>query len=223
MTYYLVYKLTNLVNGKIYIGCHITKNVDDGYMGSGRRIGYAKKKYGVESFKKEILKTYDTAEEMLAEEARLVNEEFLGRDDVYNLACGGKGSWFYVNQNMTAEQRTNAGKVGAFSKFTFEQRSNTSKLHQTSWRYAWDKDKVKMELIARRSIKLATIAATSQISKEKRKATLQKIAHQQGQKNSQFGTCWIFNEILKISKKININDKSNYLKDGWKLGRKIKF
>ena len=95
--YYLVYKLTNLVNGKIYIGCHITKDMNDGYMGSGKRLAYAKKKYGLGSFKKEILSTWETPEEMFAEEKRLVNEEFITRDDVYNIACGGRGSWLHVN------------------------------------------------------------------------------------------------------------------------------
>jgi len=47
-----------------------------------------------------------------------------------------------------------------------------------------------------------------------------KIKHQQGNKNSMYGKCWIYNNSLKLSKRI---DKDEVLPLGWEYGRKIKF
>jgi hypothetical protein len=55
MKYYTIYKTTNLINGKIYIGKHETSDLNDTYMGSGKVLMNAIKKYGKDSFKKEIL------------------------------------------------------------------------------------------------------------------------------------------------------------------------
>ena len=66
-------------------------------MGSGIRIVRAIKKYGVENFEKTILFECTSVEEMNAKEAEIVNEDFIARDDVYNINVGGAGSWDYLN------------------------------------------------------------------------------------------------------------------------------
>ena len=58
-TYHFIYKTTNLLNGKYYIGMHSTFNLEDGYMGSGKRLKRSLNKYGKENHKVEILEFVD--------------------------------------------------------------------------------------------------------------------------------------------------------------------
>lgn len=101
---YIVYQTVNKVNNKIYIGVHGTETEEfDGYIGNGVSIykpstymnpktpfQYAIKKYGVKNFVRTTIKKFNTEKEAYNLEAELVNEEFIRRDDTYNLALGGK-------------------------------------------------------------------------------------------------------------------------------------
>lgn len=91
MKYYTIYKTTNLINNKIYIGLHTTEDLNDGYLGSGIFLKQAIKKYGVNNFKKEILYILDNKKEMILKEKEIVNEEFVKRKDTYNMTKGGYG------------------------------------------------------------------------------------------------------------------------------------
>jgi group I intron endonuclease len=95
--HYIIYKTTNKIDGKIYIGKHKTKDLSDNYMGSGKRINLAIKKHGLENFKKEILFVFDNEEDMNAKEAELVTKEFVEEDTNYNLCPGGNGGFGYIN------------------------------------------------------------------------------------------------------------------------------
>jgi group I intron endonuclease len=101
--FYYLYKVTNKINNKIYIGVHKTQNMDDGYMGSGKALLLAFRHYGKENFEKTIISEYNTEEEMFAAEADIVTEEFVLRKDTYNIKLGGCGGWSHVNSNISDE------------------------------------------------------------------------------------------------------------------------
>lgn len=88
---YTLYKTTCLLNDKIYIGIHRTKNPHDNYLGSGREIKRAIRKYGKINFKKEILEILPTEQAMYDREKEIVTSEFVLREDNYNVALGGWG------------------------------------------------------------------------------------------------------------------------------------
>lgn len=112
-TYNYIYKITNLTNGKIYIGKHSTDNLDDGYFGSGKRLKYAISKYGIENFKKEIIAFCYTEDELNRQESFYIRD-FNSMDSSigYNMTQGGDGA---VGLIRTEEHRnkislSNTGK-----------------------------------------------------------------------------------------------------------------
>lgn len=89
-----VYETTNMVNGKKYIGKHSSETYDN-YLGSGVALGRAILKYGIESFKREILKEFDSSEEAFEYEALLVTQKIVDDGNYYNMCLGGNGGGKY--------------------------------------------------------------------------------------------------------------------------------
>jgi hypothetical protein len=106
--HYLLYEITNLVNDKNYIGQHTTNNVEDGYMGSGKLITAALKKYGKENFKKEILLYAKNEVALNFFERSLVTPEFCALESNYNLreggGYGGKHSQETINKILATKK-----------------------------------------------------------------------------------------------------------------------
>ena len=207
MKHYLIYKTTNKINNMIYVGCHITENLDDGYLGSGKYFKNALEKYGRDNFEREILFECKEEEEMYSKEEEIVDEIFVARLDTYNITLGGKsGGFYYINKYGLNKQN---GILGA----------------------AAYKEKIENDLEFRKevSIKLSnSLKLYHEINENafkgkrhtedsKRKIGKANSLHQKGEGNSQYGTMWITNGV--DSKRMK---KEESIPEGWYKGRKIK-
>lgn len=223
--FYLIYKITNLLNGKIYIGSHKTQIKDDGYMGSGKYLLRAIKKYSIENFSKEILFELNSIEEMYAKEAEIVNEVFLEEENTYNLKRGGFGGFDYINENklygFSNPSVAKAGRVTANKKL---EEKYGPEWHSIISKMASEKSSksIKSRILTdsdfREKVKNRANAASrhalSDKSREKRKQSFKDIGHQQGNKNSQFGKMWITNGTENKSVL-----KCDIIPIGWRKGR----
>ena len=85
----IIYKTTNLVNGKIYIGQD--RNNNPNYYGSGKLLKLAIRKYGKENFKKEILEECKSEEHLNEREIYWIDKcDSVNRGIGYNISDGSK-------------------------------------------------------------------------------------------------------------------------------------
>jgi group I intron endonuclease len=86
----IIYKTTNLINGKLYIGKDKYNNPE--YLGSGKLLVKAIKKYGKENFKKEILEYCENDDHMAEREKYWISiHNACVSENYYNIGEGGFG------------------------------------------------------------------------------------------------------------------------------------
>ena len=98
-----IYKTTNLINNKIYIGQE--KGNNPKYLGSGKILQIAIKKYGVENFKKEILQECKDQEELNKAEIYWINNSNCFQPKGYNICNGNFGGDNFTNNPNKEEIR----------------------------------------------------------------------------------------------------------------------
>lgn len=154
--FYYIYKITNLLNGKTYIGKHSTYDLNDGYMGSGKMISASINKYGIDIFEKEILE-FTSEDEINEREIFYISHyKSIGKAE-YNIAKGGQGgSTAYMSdedKRKRTEKIQNSWKSKSEEELNdiIQRRANTFKANYANkpeelkeektrkWRNSWDK------------------------------------------------------------------------------------
>ena len=94
---YYVYKTTNIVNNKIYIGVHKSNDIQsDQYFGSGDLLRTAIAKYGKQKFKRQILYQFKDKQSAYAMQKLIVDKQFVKRKGTYNTRYGGEGGFGHM-------------------------------------------------------------------------------------------------------------------------------
>lgn len=266
MKYYIIYEIINNINNKKYIGCHVTENILDDYMGSGVYLKNAISKYGVDNFEKIILHFCSSNEEMLNKERELVNEDIVNSTEYYNLTLGGN-SWYHINNNLDKyrhyfqnkvivtdkagnilkvsrdDERYISGELTTINKNKIVCRNKNGDIYHISnddERYISGElfsihkglvlvkdDSGKMMHVSKDDERYINGELKSfwfnrvHSIETKMKIGKANSIHQKGEKNSQFGKCWIISESEKKCIIINKSELDYYLLNGWTKGRKM--
>lgn len=228
MVFYTVYRITNLVNGRLYVGCHQTDDLDDGYLGSGKIIRRAVKKYGIDKFSKEVLHIFSNREDMLSKEREIVTQEFCARRDTYNVMPGGHGGFAHMNDggadHVLRTRRAGLLRKAAIGSDGFvrlQKLANAASkakglgIHRPGF-HLTNKTNFRN---APNLQKMAIAVANSPEAKAKKKESFARIAHSQGANNSQYGSMWITDGT--VSRKIRSDSLSSWIVQGYRPGRTI--
>lgn len=124
----IIYKTTNLINGKIYVGKY--EGNRDTYLGSGKILRYAFIKYGKENFKRETIEECNNRDQLNQRERFWIKELNSQFPNGYNLSEG--GDWGDVLTNHPYRQEIIEKRAKNLRKYLTtsegkEQRSNNSK------------------------------------------------------------------------------------------------
>lgn len=207
--YHYLYKTTNMINGRYYVGMHSTSNLEDGYLGSGKKLRHALNKYGKENFSKEILSYYENREELIKGEIEMITETLINDVNCMNIMLGGRGGFISDEQQKyrsicggnALSLKLKNDKI-FLEKFILMVSNRMKQFHILG--------KINYNTFDGKKHKESTKLIMSEKAKLRTK----------GESNGSFGTCWINKEGK--NKKIKKEDLENYLKDNWNKGRKMK-
>jgi hypothetical protein len=203
--FHFVYKTKNKLNGKYYYGMHSTHNLNDGYLGSGKQLRYAIRKYGKVNFELEIIEFFDSRELLIEGEKKIITDEIVKDKDSYNISYGGLGG--VQNEEHRKKMREGSSKFQKEKWKDDDYRDKISNMLRNNMKRNHELNKIKYD----------TFTGKKHSDDTKLKMSVVKKGKGLKSDNSQWGSKWITNGIE--SKKVNENEK---LPENWFYGRTLK-
>lgn len=179
---------------------HSTNNLEDGYLGSGKRLWHSIKYHGKDNHVKEILEFCHTRKKLKKREEEIVNKQLLNEDLCMNLKTGGEGGWHenakksFLEKMEDPEYRKNYSKKLSESK---KKEYENGKRERTYF-YDWYGENHSEE--------------TKKLLSKQRKGV-----YGLGKNNSVYGRKWMNKDgVKKMVKKEEIEEHTN---NGWIFGK----
>lgn len=199
--FHFIYKTTNLLNGKYYIGMHSTNNIDDGYLGSGKRLKYSVNKYGKENHTREIIEFVDDRMNLRKREEEIVNLNEIAKEMCMNLRIGGEWGSVDIRYEKQSSWLKSKWNETEYREKIIRLSGERMKQHHKNGKIKYD-----------------TFTGKEHANEAKEKMSNAKKGQGIGESNSQFGTCWITKN--DINKKIKKEELDAFISLGWTKGRK---
>lgn len=139
----IIYKTTNLINGKVYIGKD--KHNNPKYLGSGKHLREAIKKYGVSNFVKEVLEECTDMDIWLEREKYWIS--FYNSVDMsigYNITYGGEGGDTFSTRTYEEQMQTRK----KLSKSSTYWNNINRELHSRNTKRLWESETYRQKVRA---------------------------------------------------------------------------
>lgn len=207
--YHFIYRTTNLLSGRYYIGMHSTDDLNDGYLGSGTYLKRSLNKHGKENHSIEILEFLNSRQELATREREVVSLQEIAKKECMNLKVGGEGGF--------TEEAQKKGRISYGINYREKYRTDPQFREEHRKKAITGYEKGLKPYLESGVHNHATFKGKVHKPETIQKMKESKKGQGKGVSNSQYGTCWITDETE--NKKIK---KSDSIPEGWRLGRKIK-
>ena len=202
MRYYYTYQVL-FNNGDYYLGKHSTKDIDDGYTGSGKKL-----QERTDPFTFNILEYYNSEDDLNVAEEELIGDLWFTDPKCLNLTGGGRGGWGGCNATVDKSYMLT-------EEYREKMRQNSIRLQSEGKIHKFTKEDGRKGILKVRELyPQGTFLGKTHTEETKKKIGLNSAKHQKGKGNSQYGKMWITNE--QESTRIN---KSESIPEGWRKGR----